>query len=118
MHQFKYEFVKPGIDGDERKIDLSPYIQKNADFIVFFGTSNRSPLAAGMSYVYAYIRSLDDVRQLNDGTVYDVNQLEDVFKTPNIDQTVTFDEETRILTIQAANSYEGFESSVLLFYAG
>jgi hypothetical protein len=116
-NELKYTFVTPGVDGDQRKLDLSAYIAKGSDFIVFFGTSNKSSNQGGLSPVYAYLRSLDEVRQLNGGFVYDVSSIADVFKTQSA-QAATYDEETRILTLTAANSYDGFESSVLLMYAG
>lgn len=122
LHQFKFEFVEPidmnGSSG-RKYLDLSPYVQKNADFLLIMYpdyTSNR--------VATVYIHSDGKIRQFETANSYgDVNTLDSVFSDNNAfdEEDFIFDEETRIMEYRfepsSGNTGMGFNKT-LLIYAG
>lgn len=121
MHQFKFEFIQSSkhADGERYVYDLSPYVQKNSDFmLVMYPTCNTNRVAT------VYIHSDGQVRQFNGNSSYgDIDELSDVFEdnlTFNEDDLV-YDAETRIMTYNwkrvASDQYSKLNKA-LLIYAG
>ena len=125
LHQFKFEFVEPidmnGSNG-RKYLDLSPYVQKNSDFMLIMRpdyTTGRVPTV--------YIHSDGQIRQFNTSSVSgDVNILDTVFEDNNAfdEEDFVYDEETRIMqykykpsNISGSDAGMGFNKT-LLIYAG
>ena len=121
MHQFKYAYVKPtGEDG--KLLDLSPYVQKNSDFMLIMYpdyTTNR--------IATVYIHSDGKMRQFLNAVSYgDINELDEIFPVNGVFDTeeLVYDEETRIMEYKykpsgasGSDAGMGFNKS-LLIYAG
>ena len=104
MHQFKLESIEPV--SDNKVLDLSPYVQKDADFMLFMRPRN----FYGKTQVY--VHSDGKLRRYSDfeGMGSDVDELDDIFQDTGL--AFEYDEETR-----QARREDGFYKS-LLVYAG
>ena len=121
MHQFKMVQVPKR---DYRSWDLSPYIQKNADFIICFNYGD-SVINGGTGYFYS--RSKDDLLAVTgDKKSLDLSNpgagwhpLMTSLNTYGVHTALemTYDEDTRILTAIKDNA-SGFVSEACLIYAG
>lgn len=121
MHQFKFEYINPvkNEDGIYRKYDLSPYVQKNSDFmLIMYPTCNTNRRAT------VYIHSDGQIREFNGAASYgDIDELDDIFEdnTTFGENDFTYDEETRIMTYSwksVASAQYNKLNKALLIYAG
>jgi hypothetical protein len=118
LHQFKYAYVEPtSADGttNTRLLDLSPYVQSNADFMLIMYpdfTNNR--------VATVYIHSDGKIRQFNGNSGYgDIGELDDAFplNTSFDESDFAYDDETRIMRYRTSVAGRGFNTSMLI-YAG
>lgn len=122
LHQFKMVQVPRTEDG--KGWDLSPYIQKNSDFILFF-VFGASSATTGVSY--CYVRGYDDILAVDDtaklfGQIpYDGwYPLVQMLNPDNIPTNITmsYDEDTRILKALNNETSSNKISAACLIYAG
>ena len=116
MHQFKFVYITPtAVEGGGNKLDLSPYVQKNSDFMLIMKpdvSNNAGPFQV-------YIHSDGKARQFSNynGMGGDINILDWPFPTSTSFTKFNYDEESRAMIYSANTDGRGFNKS-LLIYAG
>lgn len=121
MHQFK--IIKIGPREDLKSYDLSAYIPKNGDFMIGFTCG---PKTASTTHAYVWHRATEEL-YMNRGELHFLtgavvtNPIElfldsDTHALEAIE--ITYDEETRILTLLTEDDYTNRVGAACLIYAG
>ena len=117
-NEFKYEFVSH-MSNDIAAIDLSPYVEKNADFMLIYRTSVNS---SGQAQPQVYIHSDGAARQFTNstGNLTGFDTLMSVFpeSTQLSTNKISFDEETLIFRVATTAVGQQIFNNALLIYVG